>query len=749
MRFNFIDYLRDAKFGISETAEKSSKWLYNYDTLSCSKNSDNNQRLNLSDQNIDEKSSSLALSPPNTNKNNNDNNNNNNTNNLMFQELENDPDEFLFNLKINSTSLDIDPATNLGAKSARSTMNIFTTNTPTVNKELNEDIIDDEVYTSSLSEKKSSKMNNSGTSNHNSNKTKASKKKEKKKHSKESNSSKTVTKRSSKTNKSHTNNNNNNNRLSRDFYVLAFDNELSSEDAESSNSTSSSTSSSSSSTSSVSYISNGEGEGGNEEDNYEDNDDSITSTSFASNATINNNNINNDLKSLSSKKSDKQLDFNISLEMRKKLVDYLYLNEMNHHNMLLNDGLNEFLLGIDRFFLESDLKAFNNRKMKHKEVNSFFDKLDKMYDSIIKLGQEKNQKEEHSVNIVVKEPLSPSSSSTTSSDNQNNQIKVDAVSINLTAFPAYNGNDSFDSSSDSVNTNSQAAIDSGIESTKDFNKEAGQNPTTNNNMNDIGPFLNAVLMRLDLMLNNSLEINLLVTGLVGRLAYYPQLLIRSFLLNPDNSSVSALLQPNVKNLLQVLCSLKQRMESQARNCNNFSLLYLKAKLNLIKRVMIHSGIKSNSLLLQQQHNVQNDLNLINQSLTSLSSVQTTPTNNNQSNPRKKSSSSSSPFVRKILDIFKPKNETTTNSSQQEHFNMTPVQQKQNQNVQLIQNKAFKIDYIDALESSASLPSTYGYEGDSYAFGDQSCKSLNISVNAAADSLTSPQVELDLNDVKTK
>lgn len=63
----------------------------------------------------------------------------------------------------------------------------------------------------------------------------------------------------------------------------------------------------------------------------------------------------------------------------------------------------------------------------------------------------------------------------------------------------------------------------------------------------IGPFLCALLNRLDHMLSNSLQINFLVTGIFARLAYYPQILLRSFLLN--NSLV---LQPNVKSLIQVV-----------------------------------------------------------------------------------------------------------------------------------------------------------------------------------------------------
>ena len=48
------------------------------------------------------------------------------------------------------------------------------------------------------------------------------------------------------------------------------------------------------------------------------------------------------------------------------------------------------------------------------------------------------------------------------------------------------------------------------------------------------------------MMQNSLYVNLLLTGLVTRLACYPQPLLRSFLLNH-----TLVFQPTVKSLLQV------------------------------------------------------------------------------------------------------------------------------------------------------------------------------------------------------
>lgn len=61
-----------------------------------------------------------------------------------------------------------------------------------------------------------------------------------------------------------------------------------------------------------------------------------------------------------------------------------------------------------------------------------------------------------------------------------------------------------------------------------------------------GPFIDAVFRKVENMMQNSLYINLLVTGLLTRLAYYPQPLLRSFLLN-----TSMVFQPSVRSLVQV------------------------------------------------------------------------------------------------------------------------------------------------------------------------------------------------------
>ncbi|XP_065806798.1 FHF complex subunit HOOK-interacting protein 1A isoform X1 [Labrus bergylta] len=70
-----------------------------------------------------------------------------------------------------------------------------------------------------------------------------------------------------------------------------------------------------------------------------------------------------------------------------------------------------------------------------------------------------------------------------------------------------------------------------------------------------GPFISVLLSRLENLLENSIAVNLLVTGILAQLASYPQLLLRSFLLTTDPQS-----QPNVRTLYQVLLSVHAQIE---------------------------------------------------------------------------------------------------------------------------------------------------------------------------------------------
>ncbi|XP_039996254.1 protein FAM160A1-like [Xiphias gladius] len=71
-----------------------------------------------------------------------------------------------------------------------------------------------------------------------------------------------------------------------------------------------------------------------------------------------------------------------------------------------------------------------------------------------------------------------------------------------------------------------------------------------------GPFISVLLSRLENLLENSIAVNLLVTGILAQLASYPQPLLRSFLLSTDTTHY----QPDVRTLYQVLLSVQAQIE---------------------------------------------------------------------------------------------------------------------------------------------------------------------------------------------
>nr|CAD7415348.1 unnamed protein product [Timema poppensis] len=95
---------------------------------------------------------------------------------------------------------------------------------------------------------------------------------------------------------------------------------------------------------------------------------------------------------------------------------------------------------------------------------------------------------------------------------------------------------------------------------------------------DIGPFLDVVLGKLTSMLSNGLYINLHLTGLVSRLAVYPQPLLHSFLLNH-----SLVFQPSIRSLFQVLGSLKYRIDQYLSRHDNTEELLASAREFLLLR----------------------------------------------------------------------------------------------------------------------------------------------------------------------
>ncbi|XP_012891098.1 PREDICTED: FTS and Hook-interacting protein isoform X4 [Dipodomys ordii] len=99
-----------------------------------------------------------------------------------------------------------------------------------------------------------------------------------------------------------------------------------------------------------------------------------------------------------------------------------------------------------------------------------------------------------------------------------------------------------------------------------------------------GPFMAVLFAKLENMLQNSVYVNFLLTGLVAQLACHPQPLLRSFLLNTN-----MVFQPSVKSLLQVLGSVKNKIESFAASQEDFPALLSKAKKYLIARGKLDWG----------------------------------------------------------------------------------------------------------------------------------------------------------------
>ncbi|KAF7709295.1 FHF complex subunit HOOK interacting protein 1B [Silurus meridionalis] len=94
----------------------------------------------------------------------------------------------------------------------------------------------------------------------------------------------------------------------------------------------------------------------------------------------------------------------------------------------------------------------------------------------------------------------------------------------------------------------------------------------------IGPFLTVLFSKLENMMQNSLYVNILLTGIVFQLACYPQPLLRSFLLNTN-----MVFQPSVKSLIQVLGTVKNRIEAFAALHEDFTALLRKARRFLVTR----------------------------------------------------------------------------------------------------------------------------------------------------------------------
>uniref|UniRef100_UPI00398F2F09 FHF complex subunit HOOK-interacting protein 1B n=2 Tax=Pristiophorus japonicus TaxID=55135 RepID=UPI00398F2F09 len=105
-----------------------------------------------------------------------------------------------------------------------------------------------------------------------------------------------------------------------------------------------------------------------------------------------------------------------------------------------------------------------------------------------------------------------------------------------------------------------------------------------------GSFIAVLFAKLENMLQNSLYVNFLLTGIIAQLACYPQPLLRSFLLNTN-----MVFQPSVKSLIQVLGSVKSKIEAFAATQEDFPMMLHKARKYLIARGKLDWSESPNSV----------------------------------------------------------------------------------------------------------------------------------------------------------
>ncbi|XP_056101063.1 FHF complex subunit HOOK-interacting protein 1A [Rhinichthys klamathensis goyatoka] len=98
-------------------------------------------------------------------------------------------------------------------------------------------------------------------------------------------------------------------------------------------------------------------------------------------------------------------------------------------------------------------------------------------------------------------------------------------------------------------------------------EEPSRNHSGKHGISFTGPFISVLLSRLENMLENSIEVNLLVTGLLAHLASFPQPLLRGFLLNT---------RPGRRSLYQVLQSVCVQIEQHAASRPDFPELVREA-----------------------------------------------------------------------------------------------------------------------------------------------------------------------------
>ncbi|XP_043267925.1 FHIP family protein CG3558 isoform X2 [Venturia canescens] len=137
-------------------------------------------------------------------------------------------------------------------------------------------------------------------------------------------------------------------------------------------------------------------------------------------------------------------------------------------------------------------------------------------------------------------------------------------------------NDSAKTPTDSHNDNGE--LEESSDSTIDPKNQIAQRQDLFNGKPNVGIFLDVILRKLECMTSNNVYVNLHLTGLISRLAIYPQPLLQSFLLNH-----SLVFQPSIRSLLQVLASLKHKIDQYLSKIEDIDQLVEQARTFLIGR----------------------------------------------------------------------------------------------------------------------------------------------------------------------
>jgi len=293
-------------------------------------------------------------------------------------------------------------------------------------------------------------------------------------------------------------------RTRNDFYFLSFDNELSDSGSSSSEAEIEGTETKTQVKTQNINASNYEDQDVDDED-YDDDGGDLTSSMTSRSSSLTVNNEGNSQVFSNYNEDDCEL---MNSENRKELIDFLFSNQQNNQKFL-NGNLSSFMTALDTFFSQKKiiLSAEDQKRKINNDVNSVCDQILSLYNELITLQK----------SIPCSE---------------------------ITHFPVYEEN------TDKMNTNSQNSINMEGESVVACYTEEASAIYDNARQvtpGTTGPFLMAVFGRLEHMLSNPLQINFLLTGIIARLAYYPQLLLRSFLLNHN-----LVVQPNVQTLIQVI-----------------------------------------------------------------------------------------------------------------------------------------------------------------------------------------------------